>query len=69
MKIIFAPDLEQREKSYNKYYFMKAYCGNCDDPDGGGYKSNIDVMIPVGMKKPTKKFKCPNCGIVAMKIT
>ena len=58
-KIIFDPGLDEREK--DGYYYMEARCSNCDDPDGGGYKNDIDVMIPDGQKVPKKKFKCPNC--------
>lgn len=61
--IIFHPTLDEREK--DGYYFMKASCNNCSNPRIGG---TVDVMIPVGMKKPIKKFKCPNCGVMTMKI-
>lgn len=67
-KIIFNPTLEQGKKYWDASYHMKAYCSNCDDPDGGGYKNDVDVLIPKGMKKPTKKFKCLNCKIFAMTI-
>ena len=65
-QIIFDPDLDEREKE--GYYFMEALCSNCNDPDGGGYKHHIDVMIPVGQKVPTRKFICPNCKCNTLKI-
>ena len=66
-KIIFNPDLDDREKS--GYYYMEARCFNCDDPRGGGWSHHIDVMIPHGMKKLKRKYKCPNCKTISMTIT
>ncbi len=64
--IIFEPDLDER--LLEGYYFMDADCSNCGDPGSFGVNMTIDVMIPVGIKKPTKNFKCKNCGIKSLKI-
>jgi len=65
-KIIFEPSLDERLK--DGYYFADANCHNCNDPGSFGISMSIDVMIPTGVKKPTKKFICPNCKVKALKI-
>ena len=65
-KIIFEPTLVQRLLA--GYYFMSADCSNCEDPTGSGAGLDIDVMIPLKMKKPTKAYKCPNCKCLTLKI-